>query len=918
MITISTESTKKNIDVSFTLNTSFQLCIHYCDQMIIVDSVFLKAIKLGQNIPSFISVEKKKKYYYLLIFPNNKKIVLFMFFIKCFFNNNHKVDVFADEQLKLLFKEFNYSIPCYFSKIEKKFIIIDINNIMDLDIISFKEVDIIEKNDIKFFKEVNSIFNNLSKIYSDKNILNDDEISYESICPNFNIYFPNNKKRVLSNKFKYIKISGRIQFSMDLKKFIENKKEKIYAACGPNGIGKSISSLYVQKELFLEGLSSLYINLKYYQYLSLFKWEQQMKTLITECYFLVKNEEQLKEIAEILVTKCSDFYDALIEINLYIFSNKIKALLIIDQYQKKFDPKKIILGLTNFEKLFFLSSINDKEIKENLKLKLLLDGGLIDDLIEEQIKKEPFFYHYYDSLIDKEEYIYLFQDILSDKMQELKIPKIKTKKTGKAKDETNRKGNIQKDINEVDCKRNFIKDILDKFNNIPEYYFNYFEIYDSIFDFINMEFQNVFKKLDYLYLNDMINITKMNALKSQNKLVDTKDNKEINYIQLREFVDNFEYIPLKYVNYIIKDKFNCYFYSSFPLFSHIFDEYFKYNNSINAYNANIIIGNIVGTEFENIIKIKLRIFNDLKVDGYIEVIDIVSMELANDFTMVTRKYFQNKENILVNQLNFQGKIFDFALYKSKENKLIFIQSKYTIYKKLLKHRNEFISSIKKSIGKFNNIFSLNVTEAYLVYISSVEYNIKKEKKVLEDLEEMKLNCIFYSVSENKYYYNSLDKEIEDIICHDSCKILPNVGKYIPIKKDDNENKDTDINDINSILCLGKKRNKPIDLEKIWIDFNTYAIQESSINRKILENLGELKRVYSFGENIPFNPNDQYIIMAYINEKSDLDTGKPIGLIYFDSNNNYYIIGNKNYKDYETFVKNFDLSSNCFVGSKNNK
>ena len=59
-------------------------------------------------------------------------------------------------------------------------------------------------------------------------------------------------------------------------------------------------------------------------------------------------------------------------------------------------------------------------------------------------------------------------------------------------------------------------------------------------------------------------------------------------------------------------------------------------------------------------------------------------------------------------------------------------------------------------------------------------------------------------------------------------------------------------------------------------------------------------------------------MAYINEKSDLDIGKPIGLIYFDTKKKYYIIENKNYKDYETFMKNFNLNSKCFVGSKNNK
>ena len=223
MFAISTESKKQNLDVSFTLNTSFQLSINYCDQSIIVDSAFLNDIKQSKNIPFFISVKKIKNTYYLLTFPKSKSIRLFLFPIKCNFNNNNKIDVFADEQLILLLKEFKYSIASYLSKIKKKFIIIDIKNIMDSDIIAFKEIDIIEKNNIKLIKEANTIFNNLSKIYSDNNILNDDKITYEIICPNFNIYFSNNKKRVLSNKFKYINSPGRIQFRIDFKEFLKDK-----------------------------------------------------------------------------------------------------------------------------------------------------------------------------------------------------------------------------------------------------------------------------------------------------------------------------------------------------------------------------------------------------------------------------------------------------------------------------------------------------------------------------------------------------------------------------------------------------------------------------------------------------------------------------------------------------------------------
>ena len=75
-----------------------------------------------------------------------------------------------------------------------------------------------------------------------------------------------------------------------------------------------------------------------------------------------------------------------------------------------------------------------------------MEGNLIDNLKEEKIKEEPFFYHYYDSLLDQEDYIDLFQDILYDKMTELKIHKIKTKKTDKTNNDETKKKQIFKKI----------------------------------------------------------------------------------------------------------------------------------------------------------------------------------------------------------------------------------------------------------------------------------------------------------------------------------------------------------------------------------------------------------------------------------------------------------------------------------------
>ena len=143
----------------------------------------------------------------------------------------------------------------------------------------------------------------------------------------------------------------------------------IFPICGPHNIGKTITALRIQKAWYLNGIKSLYLNIKYYFFEPLKDLNKKIDTLIKECFYFVENENQLIDLynefqKENSIEKIIMFLQkSLTEKNFL----KNKFFLIIDQYQEKYDSINILDLFSEF-KIFLLSSINDTDVKENLIL----------------------------------------------------------------------------------------------------------------------------------------------------------------------------------------------------------------------------------------------------------------------------------------------------------------------------------------------------------------------------------------------------------------------------------------------------------------------------------------------------------------------------------------------------------------------
>ena len=70
----------------------------------------------------------------------------------------------------------------------------------------------------------------------------------------------------------------------------------IFPICGPHNIGKTITALRIQKAWYLNGIKSLYLNIKYYFFEPLKDLNKKIDTLIKECFYFVENENQLIDL----------------------------------------------------------------------------------------------------------------------------------------------------------------------------------------------------------------------------------------------------------------------------------------------------------------------------------------------------------------------------------------------------------------------------------------------------------------------------------------------------------------------------------------------------------------------------------------------------------------------------------------------
>ena len=127
-------------------------------------------------------------------------------------------------------------------------------------------------------------------------------IKLELISVNIEKYFAyNNTNNInLEKVLQIFNSSVRVDIMEEVKKLLNNN-EKYYAICGPFGIGKSFTSLILQKLLYSDGIKTLYVNLSNQEEISNLKM-----TLIKESYFLKLEEDNYIHLASEIIKHDSD------------------------------------------------------------------------------------------------------------------------------------------------------------------------------------------------------------------------------------------------------------------------------------------------------------------------------------------------------------------------------------------------------------------------------------------------------------------------------------------------------------------------------------------------------------------------------------------------------------------------------------
>ena len=357
----------------------------------------------------------------------------------------------------------------------------------------------------------------------------------------------------------------------------------------------------------------------------------------------------------------------------------------------------------------------------------------------------------------------------------------------------------------------------------------------------------------------------------------------------------------------------CY---SFPLVKTILNDY---NNFIKRKKSYYSEDNesTKGINFEAILKIILRIYKILPIDGYFEVEDLVNMNLINIYSKVDKNYFLNKNIIFINQINRIGKLYDFALYYVIEKNLILFQAKYNINSRNVKHRNEYFSSSEEIKGLFKEKFDIDLNGVYLLYISDKELN-ENNSKCPTILEKNELTCLFFSIQDKNFtfdFFHIIDK----IEFNEEFRIIPK-GVYT--------NK---LLDFQKSYKLFKKRKlllppaiiekMEFNLRKEYKKFIAYVRNNSYIKDEIKKYLGNFVLFYyNFRD---YNDNEdiklKYYLAVLVKESDEnnlemvINYDEEIGLVYYnDDGKEQYLILNKDYKEMEGKDFKSKFYYNCLI------
>ena len=836
------------------LNDNYELMIKTKKNNIFSAKTIYKKI----NIPFFISKDIQIK-------ERNDKEIKFEFEgTNITFNNfpticfledeNINTVIYSVDNLKLIIKKLKikYEEPILYSIENNK--TIDINN-LDTTRIDLEQKLII-KNNISLNDKIKEKYKDLQDSF---NIYKEKRLKYiynlKTISFNIKNYLSSLKNENLKEPFYYLISKERRLLEYKINEFIKKKDELIYPIVGPYGIGKSLTALIIQKNLYIKGIKSLYINVKYYY--QQIPFINKLETLINECFYLCSTEKDFISYHSLLdgknynnIWEClKDIYDNIKNYENYLF--------IIDQYKKNYDISNDIFSFPKIH-IFLLSSINDKDIKSDILCQLKNENPRLN-------------YHYLIKLIENNNTLV----IVNEERLNTKIP-----------DGKNNLNDLNNNDNKIikynDDKNKLINNILTTFGYLPRYISLLLDKYDNIYDFSNEEYINIFR--GYRSFFKYCNISKFNDL-SREYIISGQQNP----MNSTTFIDNLKDIPLKYVNYETFNKKYYYLKYAFPLAEEIFESFYIYNSDKTKFITDIEDGYNI---FEKFLRVTLRCLGKLQIDGYFEVNTILDLDLTDYYKGLNNSYFLNKSNILITQKNRSGKDFDICIYKPNIKSLILIQIKYCI-----KYNNvSLFGYYSKNYGnfkaKFEEKFKSPVDKVYLLYFSSYYYNEKRKTEVLNILNNNKINCLFFNVSNLDISFD-FKNNIDDIQLTDSFILFPPQQDYKPQWKEEEET----INNISTLLS--KKRflvNKINDYKECKIKKNSFEencynqflnyFKNQTISINILQHLGQFIQIYinSFGKTESLPQDDLYLFVFEMTNGS-IDFNAKLGLIYIDDKEN---------------------------------
>ena len=745
-------------------------------------------------------------------FKNKTKNEIYRIFTKKFFNKIYNEYNFINPLLEKndIYIEFNINDSELFDKIESNYTI----------------EDIIEEDYTNFYK-----------------ISFDEKKIGKEICPydltlNYKYYIASPSPEI---KVKYVLPHERIK---NIKSII-NQQEKIYAICGPYGIGKTTSLLILCKSLKKE--RCCYLNLKALNENKLNVQIWKYRLFLTELFSIFREEYfHFMELKKILI-KIKTFWEAIFESIKYCIKNQIKAIFIFDQYQEKLDNdfselkkiKDLVYNDTfNNIKIIISSSINNKDIREFLIQKFILKKSVLDLLLN---------YHYFTNIF-KLEYIEGLIDQLSPKKKEI-------------------------------CEKNF--------SNIPSYFYRILECEENLLDkLVNSIKISIIKQINNFFEENNINYENLCFLVENYLKIGVKNSYQeksnFNKIELENII---RIIPIKFfeLEIINNSIINIQFY--FPLAKYCFLEALYSKIFLLLKNPKINFPErVIGDLLETVVIENLKQMNSEKIDQICYTNKLWKMEYIKDLDLSQ----VNDNNILIIQQKDNAELVDFGiLLKGKSLILFQVKKALTELPKNFITINKIKNKQKTLENSFKKYFSCNIKKIYLVYITGIYFTNKlyneyhtwtkneNDFMILKKIcEEDNIPLIYMDVFEKKFLFENKDIFSETSLTGEFSQIFNPEYNYVSIT-------DLETRLIEKFEDLKYDINENINDSIMDLQFNKKGIDIN--DKKIIEN--KIDRELDLEEHISIkNPNISFIMRKNKNIVNYFKIGQKKYFSYYDNEN----------------------------------